>query len=329
MSFQPLSPKPSAEVGETGERLRRQQFAPIPGYEIEYEIGRGGMATVYRAVQQSLGRQVAIKVLAREADDDDDFVQRFKKEGRILAQLLHPNIVTIYDVGISENNRLFLSIEYLSGGTLSDRMKLGLSFDSAVQIMRAIARALGYAHERGIVHRDVKPSNIMFRHDGTPVLTDFGVARVVESKTMHTMAGLTIGSPGYMSPEQAMGESATIQSDLYSLGVVVYEMLAGKRLYEAENQISVTLKHLQDPIPNLPKQYAHLQPVINRLLAKKSTDRYKNTREFLEALDAIVPSDTGTQPKITTDVKNQSLVEVTTGKIYNLINIQPLCTESA
>lgn len=244
MSFKgsPLDSLP--EASQEHEIPRWQGWVQIAGYQIECEIGRGGMATVYRAVQQSLGRQVAIKILAYGPKDDIEFAQRFKKEGRILARLSHPNIVTIYDVGISENNQLFLSIEYLFGGTLGDRIKQGLSFDSVIQIVRAIAKALEYAHERGVIHRDVKPSNIMFRHDGVPVLTDFGVARIVESKTIHTLSGLTIGSPGYMSPEQAMGESATIQSDLYSLGVVMYEMLTGHRLYEAGNSIAVTLKHL-------------------------------------------------------------------------------------
>ena len=267
----------------------------IPGYEVECEIGRGGMATVYRAVQQSLSRQVALKVLMQELDDDGDFAQRFKKEGRILAQLLHPNIVTIYDIGVSENNQLFLCIEYLSGGTLRDRIKQGLSIDSAIQIAKLITRALGFAHERGVIHRDVKPSNIMFRLDGTPVLTDFGVARFVESNTINTLTGLMIGSPGYMSPEQAMGEGATIQSDLYSLGAVIYEMLTGHPPYEAGNPISVALKHLYDPIPTLPKECAYLQPVLSKLLAKGSSDRYKNTGELLNALDLIESGDTGSQ----------------------------------
>ena len=319
MSFQPSPADSSSELNEKSERIHRQQFVKIPGYEIEYEIGRGGMAIVYRAVQKSLSRQVAIKVLVRELDEDDEFVQRFKKEGRILARLLHPNIITIYDVGISEDNNLFLSIEYLSGGTLREKIRQGLSFDSVIQITRAIAKAIGYAHEKGVVHRDIKPSNIMFRHDGTPVLTDFGIARFVDSKTVRTMAGLIVGSPGYMSPEQAMGQTATIQSDLYSLGVVLYEMLTGHRLYESGNPVDITLKHLHDPIPGLPSQYAYLQPVLNKLLEKRSSDRYKNASEFLKALDLILPSDTGIQSRVDTAISHISLVEFATGKIQNLL----------
>ncbi len=320
MSFQPPSSPSSRQRGESSGGLRRPAFIEIPGYEIECEIGRGGMATVYLAVQQSLGRRVALKVLALEVDADNDFSQRFKKEGRILAQLVHPNIVTIYDIGATDEN-CFFSMEYLPGDTLKQRIKQGLSLDSAIQITRSMAKALGYAHERGVVHRDVKPFNILFRQGDTPVLTDFGVARVAESKTINTMVGLTIGSPGYMSPEQAKGEIATIQSDLYSLGVVIYEMFAGRPPYEADNSIAITLKHLHDPIPKLPKEYSYLQPVINKLLAKKSSDRYKNTSEFLKAFDAIVPgNDTGSLPGINTDISSVSIAEFTNGKLRALLD---------
>ncbi|MCC8987634.1 MAG: protein kinase [Candidatus Contendobacter sp.] len=297
----------------------RGGFVQIPGYEIECEIGRGGMATVYRAVQHSLGRAVAIKVLARGPDDQDEFALRFKKEGRILAQLLHPNIVTIYDIGVSEDNQLFLSMEYLSDGTLQDRIKRGLSFDSTIHIVRSIAKALGYAHEKGVIHRDVKPSNIMFRHDGAPVLTDFGVARVMTgSSTVHTMTGLTVGSPGYMSPEQARGQGATLQSDLYSLGVVLYEMLVGRPPYQADSALAVVLKHLHDPIPSLPREHANLQSILNKLLAKKSTDRYRDVGDFLAALNFVIPSDTGSQPKATTGGSPLAMVEFASGTLRSL-----------
>lgn len=268
MSFQPPSSSFPQQRNESSEGSRRRAFIEIPGYEIEREIGRGGMATVYLAIQQSLGRQVALKVLALEPDTDDDFSQRFNKEGRILAQLVHPNIVTIYDISMTDDH-YFFSMEYLPGGTLKQRIRQGLSLESAVQITRSIAKALGYAHEKGVVHRDIKPFNILFRQDDTPILTDFGVARVAESKTINTIKGSTIGSPGYMSPEQARGEIATIQSDLYSLGVVVYEMLTGRPPYEADNAITIILKHLHDPIPKLPKGYFHFQPIIDKIAGKK------------------------------------------------------------
>jgi serine/threonine-protein kinase PpkA len=272
------------------------------------------MATVYRAVQQSLGRRIAIKILALELNDDTEFADRFKKEGRILAHLSHPNIVTIHDVGVSQDSRIFLSIEYLSGGTLKDRIKQGLSIDSTFQIIKAIAKALSFAHQNGVIHRDVKPSNIMFRYDGVPVLTDFGVARTIGAKTVHTAAGFIVGSPGYMSPEQAMGESATIQSDLYGLGVVLYEMLIKRPPYQADNSLTIILKHLNDPIPKLPDQYIYLQPIINKLLAKKAAERYKNADEFLDAIDLIIPGNLRIQSKTKAN-DDQGILEFVSGKI--------------
>ncbi len=323
MSFQRSPSDTNPILNRTGGNLSRRMLIQIPGYEIKGEIGRGGMATVYRAVQHSLDRQVAIKVLAHTPDEQDEFALRFKKEGRILARLLHPNIVTIHDIGISEENQLFLSMEYLSEGTLRDQIKLGLSSDLAMHVIRAIAKALGYAHEQGVVHRDVKPSNIMFRHDGTPVLTDFGVAHIAGSSTVHTMTGLMVGSPGYMSPEQAMGQSATIQSDLYGLGVVLYEMLTGHSPYQADHSLAVLMKHLHDPIPVLPREHANLQPVLDRLMAKKPTDRYRDVDEFLTALNFIIPSDTGPQPKAITGTFPQTSMEFASGVLRSLWLVQP------
>ncbi|MDG4552946.1 MAG: protein kinase [Candidatus Competibacter sp.] len=318
MSFNGSSPEFFPESGQCGGSLYPPQSVQILGYEIEREIGRGGMATVYRAMQQSLGRQVAIKIMAQEPNDDGEFARRFKKEGRILAQLLHVNIVTIYDIGVSEHNQLYLSVEYLPGGTLKDRIRQGLSLDAVIEITRAIAKALGYAHERGVIHRDIKPSNIMFRQDGTPVLTDFGVARMLDSKTVFTASGLMIGSPGYMSPEQAMGEGATTQSDLYGLGVVLHEMLTGRSLYQADNPLALMLKHLRDPIPDLPKECAHLQPVLNKLLAKRCENRYKNTNELIEALDLIITSDAKLRPEWNLNNDNPDIGEPTNGKIWRV-----------
>lgn len=324
MSFQGTPPDPVPEAGQANDSLRRCGLVQIAGYGIDYEIGRGGMATVYRAVQQSLGRQVAIKILMHGPEEDSDFVLRFKKEGRILAQLLHPNIITIYDVGISEDNRLFISVEYLPGGTLKDRIRQGLPTDSVIEITKSIAKALGYAHEIGVIHRDIKPSNIMFRHDGTPVLTDFGIARVVGSRTIHTLTGFMVGSPGYMSPEQATGEGASIQSDLYGLGVVFYEMLAGNPPYKADNPLAIILKHLNDPIPRLFNEHAHLQPILNKLLAKKIENRYKNSNELLEDLDLISSNNSRLQPGWNTFSNYLNTLGLVSKKSWNLFNIQPL-----
>ncbi len=318
-----MPPDSSPPVSQGREGFRRRGFPQIEGYVIDREIGRGGMATVYRATQQSLQRQVAIKIMMQELDDASEMAQRFKKEGHILAQLLHQNIVTIYDVGITENDQLYLSIEYLSGGTLRERIRQGLSIESITYIVRCIAKALGCAHEKGVIHRDIKPSNIMFRHDDTPVLTDFGVARISGSNTVYTAVGSMVGSPGYMSPEQARGESATIQSDLYGLGVIFYEMLTGHSLYQADNPLAVMLKHLHDPVPNLPEEHAYLQPILHKLLAKKSADRYQNVNQFLNALDLIIPSDTGLQSRVNPSLNNQGIVEFISGQWQTLIKEKP------
>lgn len=314
MSFKPTAATSFPSGGTELRISRRPRWVEIPGYEIECQIGRGGMATVFRAVQVALHRQVAIKVLDQEPDGSD-FAQRFQKEGHILAQLIHPNIITIYDIGISEDQQLYLSVEYLSGGTLKDKIKQGLSLESIIEITRSIAKALAYAHERGIVHRDIKPSNIMFRHNETPVLTDFGVARVVDSQTINTIAGLTIGSPGYMSPEQILGERATTQSDLYGLGVILFEMLTGRSLYYAGNSMTVMLKHLHEPVPLLPVKYSNFQPILSKLLAKKSADRYISANDFLQEFEWAVAGDTESLSRSGVNISEISLVDFASSKV--------------
>ncbi|MCB1771678.1 MAG: protein kinase, partial [Candidatus Competibacteraceae bacterium] len=233
------------------------------------------------------GRRVAIKSLSPELSRDREFVERFQREGRILAQLSHPHIITIYDIGLSQDNHLFLSIEYLSGGTLKNRIREGLSIESVLPIVKAIAGALSFAHQKDVIHRDIKSSNIMFRHNGDPVLTDFGVARSAETRTVYTATGFIVGSPGYMSPEQAKGEGATTQADLYGLGVVLYEMLVGTLPYPADSPLAILFRHLHDPIPELPSQYRHLQPILNKLLAKTVAERYQSADALLQDLDSI------------------------------------------
>lgn len=294
----PLSPMP-LEVDPSSLNRYKRETIQIPGYDIECEIGCGGMATVYRAVQQSLGRRVAIKSLSPELSRDREFVERFQREGRILAQLSHPHIITIYDIGLSQENHLFLSIEYLSGGTLKNRIREGLSIESVLHIVKVIARALSFAHQKGIIHRDIKPSNIMFRHNGDPVLTDFGVARSAETRTVYTATGFIVGSPGYMSPEQAKGEGATTQADLYGLGVVLYEMLVGTLPYPADSPLAILFRHLNDPIPELPSQYRRLQPILNKLLAKTVAERYQSTDTLLQDLESTSTD----QPVILTAAK--------------------------
>ncbi len=195
----------------------------IPGYRIEKEIGHGGMSTVYLAEQESLKRQVAIKVMSPALAADRTFGERFFAEGETVAQFNHPHIVAVYDLG-AEGHNYYLIGEYISGGDLRGRLEQGrISPADALNITRQIADALGFAHAKGYVHRDVKPGNIMFRDTGAAVLSDFGIAKAMSGDGGKTATGTSIGSPHYMSPEQARGKKVDGRSDLYSLGVVLYE----------------------------------------------------------------------------------------------------------
>ncbi|MEA3273773.1 MAG: SUMF1/EgtB/PvdO family nonheme iron enzyme [Pseudomonadota bacterium] len=261
----------------------------IPGYTIIRELGSGGMATVYLASQDRLNRQVALKVMKPIPTEVDDFTERFFKEGQIIAQLQHRQIITIYDLNTYGHIQYF-SMEYLPGGTLSEKIEEGLPVERTLEIIKGVAEALSYAHERGIIHRDVKPQNILFRQDGTPVLTDFGIARVVRADadtTRLTRLGMVIGSPRYMSPEQITSQPLDARSDLYSLGIVFYEMLTKSLPYEAEDAISLAMKHCSEPVPALPKELRMLQSVLDKLVAKKPDDRFDSAGHLIRALEQI------------------------------------------
>lgn len=259
----------------------------IPGYKIEKEIGQGGMARVYLGYQSSVNRAVAIKVMTPSLATDSTFSERFVKEAMNCAALNHPNIITVYDAGCVENQH-YIIMEYVEGGDLAHRLDQGaLELDKALSIVRQIAEALGYSYARGFVHRDVKPENILFREDDTPVLVDFGIAKAATNQTMMTQAGMVIGSPHYMSPEQTRGLEVDGRSDLYSLGVVLYEMLCGKKPYDATDPFAIAVMHTSDPIPQLPAQYRQLQGVLEKLLAKNPEDRYADAQELIMALDKI------------------------------------------
>lgn len=262
----------------------------IPGYTIVRKIGEGGMASVYLAVQESLGREVALKVM-RSARSSENFAERFLKEGRIIAQLQHPQIITIYDFGTYDIYNYF-SMELLPGGTLAEQIQQGLSLERAADLVKSIATALAYAHKRGIVHRDIKPQNVLFRHDGTPVLSDFGIAKLVDTDdTQLTVPGFTVGSPVYMSPEQIMGKKLDSRADLYSLGIVLYEMLAKQPPFRADNINSIAMMHCSQPIPRLPAGFGQLQPILQKLLAKNPKDRFADAEQVIDALDRM-----GTRP---------------------------------
>lgn len=258
----------------------------LPGYEVEREIGRGGMARVYLAVQTKFGRWVALKVVSPDYAKDKSFRKRFLQESRINAQLTHPNIVQVHDVG-AHDDLLYLVMEYLRGGDLHARLAQGMHITDLVQVAKDIGRALDHAHSKGVVHRDVKPENILFREDGSAVITDFGIARLGSPEVTLTRAGTVVGTPQYMSPEQASGKALDGRSDLYSLGVVFFRMLTGDVPYKAESAVAVGVKHVQEPIPKLPNYLAPFQPVIDKCLAKDPNNRIQSGSELAAALDAI------------------------------------------
>ena len=258
----------------------------IPGYDIEGEIGEGAMASVYLATQRSLERKVALKVMAAALAADPTFCERFLREGKTLARLSHPHTVTIHDIG-NVGELYYMAMEYLPNGTLKERIAAGLTPEQGVALIRQIASALGYAHAQGLVHRDVKPANILFRADGTAVLSDFGIAKSLDDRTQFTQAGFAVGTPSYMSPEQARGQEIDGRADLYALGVVLYEILVGKLPYSGTDALSTALAHLTEPLPELPVHHGRYQGVLRKLLAKDPAERFPDAAALLVALDQL------------------------------------------
>ena len=272
----------------------------IPGYKIIRTLGKGGMATVYLAVQEIFEREVALKVMARGLSDDPAFGQRFFREARIVSKLVHPNIVTVYDVGVHQG-LYYLSMEYIDGQDLK-MARNRLDNNQKIQVVQDIARALEFAGQKGYVHRDIKPENIMlFAADNRAVLMDFGIARAGDTDISVTQAGTAIGTPHYMSPEQAKGQSVDVRSDLYSLGIVFYLLLTGRVPYDGDSAVAIGIKHITQPLPILPAELAAVQPILNSLLAKKPQDRYHSPSQLVAALEALKgaslaipePEDTG------------------------------------
>ena len=258
-------------------------------YRILALLGRGGMADVYRSEDERLGREVALKAVPPEFARDPERIERFRREVRAVAKLSHRNIVTVYEYGKGEGLH-FYTMELMPGGHLKARIQAhpeGMPAAEARAVVLAVARALEYAHRRGFAHRDVKPENILFGEDGTPQLTDFGIARAMSEATRMTATGMSIGSPHYMSPEQAQGVAVDGRSDLYSLGVVLYEMLTGQLPFDGPDTFAVGLSHIQDPVPALPPRLSDWQPVLDRLLAKSPQDRYRSAGDLVEVLEAV------------------------------------------
>ena len=257
-------------------------------------LGSGGMARVFLAHDEALGRDVALKILWEQYADNEEFVERFKREARSAA-LSHPNVVSVYDWGCSEDEMYYIAMEYVPGGTLKDRIIDEGALDpcTTAELGCQVAEALRFAHKRGVIHRDVKPQNILLTASGEAKVADFGIARAVGAMdaTSVSKTGMVLGTVGYMSPEQALGELVRPQSDLYSLGVVLYEMLTGNLPHEADSPIALAVKHVSEPVrppkevnPEIPDG---MNALVSGLLAKQAEDRHGNAAEVAEDLRRV------------------------------------------
>jgi len=258
----------------------------IPGYRVIRKINQGGMATVYLAIQISVGRIVALKVMNPLLNTDPAFSERFQSEATIVGQLSHPNIVSVYDIGHHQGLN-YIAMDYLPNGSAHEKMMRGISGEEALLILKQIASALDHAHEKGYIHRDIKPENILFRADNAAVLTDFGVAKGITTSSRMTHAGTVVGTPHYMSPEQSKGISVDGRADLYSLGIVFFEMLTGTLPYQGDEAVTVALKHISAPLPKLPTTYAIYQSLLDKLLAKDPQQRFQRGKELIAAVEEL------------------------------------------
>src|ERR687892_2619877 len=258
-------------------------------FRLEEKVGSGGMSSVYRAYDPTLERRVAIKMMHRDISSDPAQLERFRREARAVAQLNHPHVVTVIDAGEDEGAP-YIVFEYVEGETLKDRIRrLGrLPVSEAVAYAIEIGRALESAHARKLVHRDVKPQNVLIDPDGRAKVTDFGIARSLEQKGM-TATGRVLGTTDYVSPEQAMGVDVDERSDVYSVGVVLYEMLTGDVPFKAETQVGVAMRHVNEPMPDVqarrPEVSASVAAVVDRATTKDPRDRYGTVAEMVRDLE--------------------------------------------
>ncbi len=258
----------------------------IPGYRVVREVGRGGIASVYLAQQESLDRNVALKVMSPALVDQESFVDRFRREGRIIARLNHPGVVTIYDIDVADFQP-YIAMEYLSGGSLKDRVGRGVPPAVVLVWTRQVAEALSYAHRKGVVHRDVKPENILFRDANTVVLTDFGIAKTALGDPDLSLDGVVVGTPRYLSPEQARGSKTDHRTDIYALGVVLYELLTGHAPYAGEDSRSLLSAHVNEPVPRLATGLSQLQGLVDGMMAKDPHHRMRNCAEVIKMIGAV------------------------------------------
>jgi eukaryotic-like serine/threonine-protein kinase len=259
----------------------------VPGYSILKEIATSNFSSVFLARSERLRRNVVLKAMKRgESERELGDAERFQREYEIISSITHRAIAEIYDFG-SQPGHLYLAMEYFPCGDLRDRLRNPLSVDESLYYLRAIAEALRVIHVFGILHRDLKPANVMLREDNSPVLIDFGLARRSVDDGGTTGVGQVLGSPYYISPEQAQGQRVDVRTDLYSLGVMFYEMLTGQRPYGGRSAVAIMSQHTSSPVPSLPESTAMQQPLVDRLMAKQQSDRYASADELLADLGPV------------------------------------------
>ena len=260
-------------------------------YKLEEQLGRGGMATVYRAFQTTVKRYVAVKVMSPDIARDPGFVERFAREAELIASLQHPHILPVIDYGEADGTH-YIVMRYIEGGSLDDRMRRRpLTLQESARLLEQISAALDYAHKRGVIHRDFKPNNVLLDGEENTYLTDFGIARLMDSSSHLTITGTIMGTPAYMSPEQGTGRTVDARADLYSLGVVVYEMVTGRLPFSADTPASLIFQHAFQP-PTPPQTYKpdiapSVVAVIDRALAKNPDDRYQSGAEMTRPVIAL------------------------------------------
>ncbi len=260
-------------------------------YELEKLVGSGGMSNVFRAHDRLLERTVALKILHEQYTRDEDYVERFRREARAVAQLTHPNIVTVIDRGEQEG-RQFIVFEYIDGENLKELTNRGpLEVREAIRLSLQVARALSFAHERGLVHRDVKPQNVLLNEDRQAKVTDFGIARSLDVHGV-TQTGTVLGTSDYIAPEQARGQKVDPKTDIYSLGVVLYELLSGDVPYAGDNFVAVAMRHVNEPVPSVierrPDCPMRLDLAIQRAMSKDPEDRFESMADFVDELEACL-----------------------------------------